>query len=109
MPTDLGRRFARDCAVALALAIRRGPHLAADQLVLYRAWRWYRSHRPGFRCAALAREHSDWRYDKASAVWHAKGKRKRSLAAVFGRLDAGAALEEVLGVAPPARAPAGPR
>jgi hypothetical protein len=107
MPTDLGRRFARDCATALALAIRQGPHLAADQLVLYRAWRWYRRIRPAFRCAALAREHSDWRYGEASPVWHAKGKRKRTLAAVFGRLEAGVALDEALGAAPPAGA--GPR
>jgi hypothetical protein len=63
--------------------------------------------RGGFRYAALSREHPDWRCGEASPVWHAKGERKRTLAAVFGRLEAGVALDEALGAAPPAGA--GPR
>ena len=99
MPTEAGRRFMRDCAVALADAAHHGPQLATDQLVLHLLWRWHLRQRPGFRAARLEREHSDWTYGEASLVWHAKGGRK-SLTTAFERLAAGEALEAVLGPAP---------
>ena len=107
LPTGAGRRFMRDCAVALADAAHHGPQLATDQMVLHQVWQWHIRHRPGFRVARLGREHSDGTCGESSLVWHAEGGRK-SLTTVFERLAAGEPLEAVLGTAP-GDAPATPR
>jgi hypothetical protein len=78
-PSELGRRFLRDCAATFAgLALRPGRE-TMDQLVLYLVWRWYVRHATGFRQGRLSQSFSDWAYGDESLIWHAKGDRKETL------------------------------
>jgi hypothetical protein len=77
-PTELGRRFMRDCAASMAALLGQETHTSVDQLVIYLVWRWYRRRMNGFHCGRLTQTYSDWAYRDDSLVWHAKGHRKHA-------------------------------
>lgn len=86
-PTPLGLKFLRDCAAFMIPYLQKPAKEPIDQMLLYFAWRWYSKNVKGFNYGELTKPYSDWDYDDASFVWHAKGSRKKDpmpLEKIFG-------------------------